>query len=125
MSEIIDFIKANNIDDAGLSQEYKLKLLADSTTINVKQSEKIGFDLVEIKLADTIIGKIYEAQNTIKGTKGNPIVWTEGVWQIPACYYLFDDKRYLYVGLLKKADDDDHPTGNAVTDMLKGWRNGG
>ena len=117
-------LKELGCDENGLTPEAKLNMLANALSFQVTQSDTMGFDNLEIKIAGTLLGKIYQAQKVIKGTIVNPFEWTAGIWLIPTGYYMYEDKKYLYIGLLKKADEDDHPTGNTVQDIFKGWRNG-
>ena len=124
--DVNDFLlqkqKELGCDENGLTVEAKLKILANALDFKSMQSDKLGYNSVEIRLADTILGKIYEAQKVIKGTFANPFEWKVGMWLIPTGCYLYQGKKYAYIGVLQKADENDHPTGKSTTDLLKGWR---
>lgn len=82
---ISDHATATTIDECG----------GLSTTQS--QSDKLGYDWVNVFVGETLVRQEYVEQENPAGTEDNPIVYAEGVPLINNAYYLKDGKVYVWM----------------------------
>lgn len=91
--------------ESQIQRDANLNAIADLIKITTEQSDKLGYLWKCTYIGDICVTKEYIEDSEAKGTEDNPIDWVAGVSLIPNAYYLYDSKKYVYVGEQSVAGD--------------------
>lgn len=83
---------------AQAQRELNLNIISDLVHTTTEQSDKLGYIWKCIYIGDNCVKKEYIKDANAAGTIDNPIEWRSGVQLIPNAYYLYDYKKYVYIG---------------------------
>lgn len=91
--------------ESQIQRDANLNAIVDLIKISTEQSDKLGYLWKCTYIGGICVSKEYIEDPEAKGTEDNPIEWVAGVSLIPNAYYLYDAKKYVYVGEQSIAGD--------------------